>query len=56
MAQTPTEDANRVRTRTIKLSEVAKQMWGKEWNAPEVEYEFSNGRKFVRDDRDLYGE
>jgi hypothetical protein len=25
-----------------------KKVWGPEWNKPELEYEFSNGRKFYR--------
>jgi hypothetical protein len=31
----------------INLSAEIKKIWGKEWNEPEVAYEFSNGRKFV---------
>ena len=34
--------------RTIDLSAEARKIWGPKWNAPEVEYEFSNGRKFER--------
>lgn len=34
--------------RTINLSAEVKKMWGKQWNEPEVEYEFSNGRQFKR--------
>jgi hypothetical protein len=34
--------------REINLSAEVKKMWGKEWNQPEVEYEFSNGRTFKR--------
>lgn len=53
---TPTEKANKVRTREIDLSSVAIGMMGKEWGAPEVEYEFSNGRKFVCDTDAWYRE
>lgn len=28
------------------LSAEIKKIWGKQWNEPEVSYEFSNGRKF----------
>jgi len=34
--------------RTVNLSAEIKKIWGPEWNAPEQEYEFSNGRKFTR--------
>lgn len=34
--------------RDIALSAEIKKIWGKKWNQPEVEYEFSNGRKFER--------
>jgi hypothetical protein len=32
--------------RTIDMSAEAKKLWGAKWNAPEVSYEFSSGRKF----------
>jgi hypothetical protein len=32
--------------RVINLSAEVKTMLGPKWNAPEVSYEFSNGRKF----------
>jgi len=32
--------------RTINVSAEIKKMWGPEWNAPEVAYEFSNGKKY----------
>ena len=32
--------------RVIDLSAEVKKMLGPKWNAPEVSYEFSNGRKF----------
>ena len=38
--------------RTIDLSAEAKRIWGPKWNAPEIEYEFSNGRKFERKTED----
>ena len=31
--------------RTIDMSAEARKAWGKEWNAPEVVYEWSNGKK-----------
>ena len=34
--------------RTINLGAEVKKIWGKAWNEPEVEYEFSNGRTFKR--------
>lgn len=34
--------------RTIDMSAEAKKAWGPKWNAPEKEYEFSNGRTFER--------
>ena len=44
MAESRTE----VNFRTIDLSAEVKKIWGPKWNAPEVSYEFSNGRKFER--------
>jgi hypothetical protein len=32
--------------REIDLSAEARRAWGPRWNAPELAYEFSNGRKF----------
>ena len=32
--------------RTLDLSAEVRRIWGPEWNAPEIAYEFSNGRKF----------
>jgi hypothetical protein len=32
--------------REIDLSAEIKKIWGPQWNAPEVAYEFSSGRKF----------
>lgn len=37
---------NVVTFREIDLSAEVRRIWGSEWNAPEVSYEFSNGRKF----------
>ena len=44
----PTEDPHNPVFRTIDLGAEAKRIWGLKWNAPEVEYEFSNGKKFER--------
>ena len=40
--------ANGPTFRTIDVSAEIRKVWGKDWNKPEVEYEFSNGRKFER--------
>jgi hypothetical protein len=32
--------------REVNLSAEIRRIWGKEWNAPEIAYEFSNGRQF----------
>jgi hypothetical protein len=32
----------------IDLSAEIKKVWGTEWAKPELEYEFSNGKKFYR--------
>lgn len=42
--------------RTIDLSAEAKKAWGKEWNAPQLEYRFGNKREFKRrvDDCAIY--
>jgi len=37
---------NNVVFRQIDMTAEAKKAWGKQWNAPETSYEFSNGRKF----------
>lgn len=42
----PTEP--KVTHSSLNLSAEVRKIWGKEWAQPEVEYEFSNGRKFVR--------
>ena len=33
---------------SFRLDAEVRRIWGPEWNKPEVEYEFSNGRKFER--------
>lgn len=43
----PTETPD-VTGRTVDLNAEVRKMWGPEWNKPELEYEFSNGRKFYR--------
>jgi hypothetical protein len=48
MSATPTEVAHDVTGRTIDLNAEVRRQWGAEWGKPEVEYEFSNGRKFTR--------
>jgi hypothetical protein len=48
MSATPTEQSHDPIFREINLSAEVKKILGKEWNQPEVEYEFSNGRKFTR--------
>lgn len=34
-----------VKFRVIDMAAEAKKIWGPEWNAPEVAYEWSNGKK-----------
>lgn len=36
----------KVKFTEINLSAEIKKIWGDKWNAPEIAYEFSNGRKF----------
>ena len=31
---------------TIDMSAEIKKIWGAKWNAPEISYEFSSGKKF----------
>lgn len=38
--------ANSVTTRTIDYAAWVRKLWGKDWNKPEIGYEFSNGRTF----------
>lgn len=56
MASTPTEPANDPNFREINLAAEVKKIWGPKWNAPEVSYEFSNGRKFYLRTQDVYDE
>jgi len=42
------DPATRVTTREFDLAAEVRRMWGKSWDEPEVEYEFSNGRVFKR--------
>jgi hypothetical protein len=44
--RTPTEQAHDPIFRELNISAEIKRMWGPKWNAPELAYEFSNGRKF----------
>ena len=46
MAGTPTQPARDPVFRTIDLSAEAQKLWGPTWGAPEIAYEFSNGREF----------
>lgn len=39
---------NNAPMREINLSAEIKKIWGAEWNKPELEYEFSNGKRFYR--------
>jgi hypothetical protein len=47
-------DEDKVVTRTIDWNAEVRKIWGKDWNAPEIEYEFSNGRKFEKRTEDVY--
>lgn len=47
-----TTPTNNVIFREVNLSAEIKKIWGPEWNKPEVEYEFSNGKKFYRKTED----
>ena len=42
-----TEPPNDPKFRTIDLSAEIKKIYGPKWNAPEVAYEWSNGRQFT---------
>ena len=46
--QSPTDPANNVTTRVLDWNAEVRRVWGPSWTKPEVEYEFSNGRKFER--------
>ena len=41
-------ERSEVTTREIDLAAETRKIWGKSWNEPEVEYEFSNGKTFKR--------
>lgn len=34
-------------TRELDYRSIVMQMWGDQWHAPEISYDFSNGRKFI---------
>ena len=53
MPATPTEPANDVTGKTIDWNAEVRKLWGPEWNKPEVSYEFS-GRKFYMRTEDSY--
>ena len=44
----PTEPKHDPTTKTLDLGAEIRKAYGPKWNEPEVEYEFSNGRKFTR--------
>lgn len=46
MSATPTEESHDPNFRTIDMNAEVKKRLGAKWNAPEIAYEFSNGRKF----------
>lgn len=46
----PDNNEQQVRFRTLSWEEMVKRAWGKEWNKPDVVYEFSNNRKFESTD------
>ena len=48
MSGTPTEESHDPTFRTIDMNAEVKKIWGPKWNAAELEYEFSDGRKFYR--------
>ena len=41
----PNNESN-AKFRVLDMAAEAKKAWGPDWNAPEVSYEFSSGRKF----------
>ena len=45
------DNRNRVQTRTLSWKEIVERTWGKEWNEPEVVYQFSDGREFRSTDK-----
>ena len=46
--QSPTDPVNNVTVKELDWNAEVRKAWGVKWNEPEVEYEFSNGRKFKR--------
>jgi hypothetical protein len=44
---------NNYQMKEVDLSAEIIKSWGKEWTAPELEYQFSNGRKFYRQPEDF---
>jgi len=56
MARLANNLGNKVTTRQLDWSEMARRSWGAEWSAPDHgAYEFSNGRKFDSTDRGVAG-
>ena len=54
MAATPTEPAHDVTVKEVNLAAETIRIMGSEYTKPHEEYEFSNGRKFVRQTSDSY--
>lgn len=46
----PNDQEQRVRTRELSWREMCQKSWGKDWDEPEVAYEF-HGREFKSTDR-----
>lgn len=49
-----TQETTPVVMRELDWTAEVKRVVGKDWEKPEVEYEFSNGRKFVINPGDVY--
>jgi hypothetical protein len=41
----PDDNQQLVRTRDLSWNEICRKAWGKDWNKPEVVYEWSSGAK-----------
>ena len=49
------DNSNLVRTTTRSWKELVLKAWGKDYNKPDVAYEFSHGRKFDSTDNTEHG-
>lgn len=51
----PDDNEQRVKFRDLSWEEICRRAWGKQWNEPEVVYEFTGSREFKSTDHTSSG-